>query len=38
MRLSHFYFLKKESAGRSNDIDQELKDLESHLDPFVDEA
>ena len=38
MRLTHFYFLKKESAGRSYDIDQELEDLKSYFDPFVDEA
>ena len=38
MRLTHFYFLKKESAGRSYDIDQELEDLKSYFDPFVNEA
>ena len=38
MRLTHFYFLKKESAGRSYDIDQELEELESYFNPLVDEA
>ena len=38
MRLSHFYFLKKESAGRSYGIDQELEDMESYFDPFVDQS
>ena len=36
LRLTHFYFLKKESVGRANDIDQE--ELKSYFDPFVDEA
>ena len=38
MRLTHFYFLKRESAARSNDIDQELEELESYFNPRVDEA
>ena len=36
MRLTHFYFLKKESVGRSNDFDQE--ELQSYFNPVVDEA
>ena len=38
MRLTHFYFLKRESAARSNDIDQELEELESYFNPLVNEA
>ena len=36
MRLTHFYFLKKESVGRSNDFDQEER--HSYFNPVVDEA
>ena len=38
MRLTHFYFLRRESEARSNDIDQELEELESYFNPLVDEA
>ena len=38
MRLTHFYFLKRESAARSNDIDQALEELGSYFNPRVDEA
>ena len=38
MRLTHFYFLKRESAARSNDVDQELEELESYFNSLVDEA
>ena len=38
MRLTHFYFLKRESAARSNDIDQALEELGSYFNPLVDAA
>ena len=38
MRLTHFYFLKKESAGRSHNIEQDLVELQSYFNPVVDEA
>ena len=33
MRLTHFYFLKKESDGRSNNIDQDRLKQQSRSNP-----